>query len=250
MILKKIYWLFFLFKKRNHKDVFLRLKRLNFQKKIKRKIKRQGIDFFYSQNYLCANSKFDRIDDIIDSLNFNSNLLFPEDGLNFNLISVSLKNSIISQADKYCAHIFDLLGSGDTHVKYRTKVNGIEDICYDIKFNYEPNDRLLDNDYHAIDWSLDFKSGFRWDTNAFYTSMRSSNKNIRGVDIKVPWELSRCQHFGILGVAFNLTKDINYAREIKNQIIDWINNNPFCHGPNWVCTMDVGISGSQLAYWA
>ena len=48
-----------------------------------------------------------------------------------------------------------------------------------------------------------------------------------------------------LAIAYRFTKDEKYVIEIKNQIIDWINNNPYCCGPNWVCAMDVGIRASN-----
>jgi hypothetical protein len=113
----------------------------------------------------------------------------------------------------------------------------------------DPVTNDLDEGYEPIDWFLDFRSGYRWERKALYPKARSYI-NFRGADIKVPWELSRCQHFGILGVAYLLTGNEKYAREIRNQVIDWVNNNPYCHGPNWNCTMDVGIRAANwlLAY--
>ena len=67
-----------------------------------------------------------------------------------------------------------------------------------------------------------------------------------GIDIKYPWELSRCQHFILLGEAYALTKDEKYAIEYRNQILDWINNNPVRYGPNWSYTMEVSI---RIANW-
>ena len=45
--------------------------------------------------------------------------------------------------------------------------------------------------------------------------------------------------------AYTLSKNEKYANEIKHQITDWINNNKFGYGPNWVCAMDVGIRVSN-----
>ena len=55
----------------------------------------------------------------------------------------------------------------------------------------------------------------------------------KGVDVKVPWELSRFQHLNILGQAYVLTRDNKYAEEFADQITDWIKNNPVCFGVNW-----------------
>lgn len=125
----------------------------------------------------------------------------------------------ISEADFVCEHIFDLLGSGSR------------------KLSQEGDG------YQPIDWHSDFKSSYRWNTKTFYRNIRFGNT--KGVDVKVPWELSRFQHLNILGQAYILTGDKKYAKEFENQIIDWIKNNPFCFGINWTCTMDVAIRASN-----
>ncbi len=48
----------------------------------------------------------------------------------------------------------------------------------------------------------------------------------RPTDVKVPWELSRCQHFTTLGQAYWLTGDERYAREFVDEVSDWIARNP------------------------
>jgi len=78
----------------------------------------------------------------------------------------------INDADEICHHIFDLLGSGKT------------------KLGKE------------IDWHLDFKSGFRWDPKTYYLGTGKHVTLNDPSDVKVPWELSRCQHFIALGKAY------------------------------------------------
>ncbi|MGB8468170.1 MAG: heparinase II/III family protein [Candidatus Babeliales bacterium] len=63
----------------------------------------------------------------------------------------------------------------------------------------------------------------------------------RGRDIKVPWELSRFQHVAQLGMVYEKTKDQRYAQLFKQQITDWLEQNPLHFGVNWVCPMDVAI---------
>jgi hypothetical protein len=126
----------------------------------------------------------------------------------------------ISEADKIREHIFDLLGSGP------------------IKLS------LQGEGYQPINWNIDFKSGHRWNPKTFYSHIQYGQKE--GVDIKVPWELSRFQHMNILGQAYLLTKDKKYAEEFRDQIADWIDNNPIGFGVNWKCTMDVAI---RVANW-
>ena len=117
--------------------------------------------------------------------------------------------AMISQADAICGHTFDLLGSGPAHLGPR------------------------------IDWQCDFKSGYRWDASTHYAGIRLGEEP--GVDVKVPWELSRGQHLPLLAQAYVLTGDRRYAREAVDEILDWIGTNPPEFGVNWVCPMDVAI---------
>ena len=125
----------------------------------------------------------------------------------------------IDEANKVCNHIFDILGSGDKNLN-REGESG-----------------------QGIDWQLDFKSGFRWGQNSFYKNIRFGHK--QGVDVKVPWELSRSHHLVTLGEAYVLTNDEKYALEFRDQIKDWIGSNPVGFGVNWRCTMDVAIRATN-----
>ncbi len=116
---------------------------------------------------------------------------------------------IVSAADEICEHVFDLLGSGPTHLSER------------------------------INWHVDFKTGHHYDLQ-YYADLRPAPYP-GGHDIKVPWELSRSQHFVWLGQAYWFTGDEKYAREFAAQVLDWIEQNPTQFGVNWACTMDVAI---------
>lgn len=143
-----------------------------------------------------------------------------------NTIKKEYPTSIIettTDADELCNHIFDLLGSGKT--------------------------KLGDE----IDWHLDFKSGFRWNPKGYYLGTGKHITLNDDSDVKVPWELSRCQHFVTLGKACWYSKEKKvqnaeckvdaekYAREFVSQIESWISQNPVELGVNWACTMDVAI---------
>lgn len=137
--------------------------------------------------------------------------------LNFDVLYPEKKQEIIKSADTIISHTFDLLGSGPQNLSLQASSGG----------------------YQPINWHSDFKSGFTWDKNTYYKDIRYGWQP--GVDIKIPWELSRCQHFPTLGKAYLLTGDEKYAHEFVNQIDDWIANNRAGYGVNWVCTMDVAI---------
>jgi uncharacterized heparinase superfamily protein len=116
----------------------------------------------------------------------------------------------IAAADRACAHVFDLLGSGPVPLGA------------------------------TIDWHADFKSGHRYDPREHSTRIGPAGPP-GGHDIKVPWELSRFQHFAWLGQAWRLTGEERYPREFVAQVDDWLAANPRAFGVNWVCTMDVAI---------
>jgi len=153
-------------------------------------------------------------------------------------------DKIIAQADKICEHIFDLLGSGPVKVYYGMKAKGFEDHCYDMQISSEELETIHHSpftihNYEPIDWHIDFKSGYRWSPKTYYKDIKYGHRV--GVDVKIPWELSRFQHLTTLGEACLISKDEKYTKEFVNQVTDWIEHNPPKFGVNWKCTMDVAI---------
>ena len=156
----------------------------------------------------------------------------------------SIPDKIIAQVDKICEHIFDLLGSRPTKVYYGMKAKGFEGHCYDTQIcrgelTPIPHSPFTIHNYQPIDWHIDFKSGYRWNSKTYYKDIKYGHR--LGVDVKVPWELSRFQHLVTLGEAYFLSRDEKYAKEFVNQVTDWIEHNPPKFGVNWTCTMDVAI---------
>ena len=146
----------------------------------------------------------------------------------------------------YLEHRFDLLGSGWTLVAYGMQCRGMFGHRYDMKQPLEgplsqPASMALlinksnaavaqhiasktDNDYRPIDWQLDFKSGFRWDACQWHAKLRYGH--LPGVDVKVPWELSRMQHLPQIAVkAVSSDRQGATTRlmvaEIRNQCLDF-----------------------------
>ena len=117
--------------------------------------------------------------------------------------------AIVASAERVLRHEFDLLGSG---------------MC-----PLGP----------SLPWHADFKTGREWPLQ--YSPAIEYSELDRPTDVKVPWELSRCQHFTVLGQAYWLTGDERYAREYVAEIEDWIARNPWGHGVNWICAMDVAL---------
>lgn len=172
------------------------------------------------------------------------------------------------QAQQILEHRFNLLGSGWVTVTHGMRCPGIHGVLYPDSRQVttdrsgawlagrinEANQagaqsvwRLVDDGYRPIDWQLDFKSGYRWREDTWYRDIQFGH--VPGADVKVPWELARMQHLPTLGIATHFAKaglpgfeptEI-YAREFRNQVLDFIATNPPRFGVNWVITMEVAI---------
>lgn len=116
---------------------------------------------------------------------------------------------IIAAADAVLRHEFDLLGSGPVRL-------GAD-----------------------LPWHADFKTGRVWPLR--YCRDIEYLELDRPSDVKVPWELSRAQHFTTLGQAWWLTGDDAYSEEFVREVDDWIARNPLAYGVNWACAMDVAL---------
>lgn len=143
----------------------------------------------------------------------------------------------------YIEHKFDLLGSGWVKNSYESVALGLEGYKYDMNVGAPEN--IFEN-YEPIDWQKDFKSGFRWNEKKWYKDQRIAHKP--GSDIKVPWELARLQHLPQLAIFAMIDPNLKEQnlKEFKNQILDFIRNNPPRMGVNWTCTMDVGIRVANM----
>ncbi|MBM4399727.1 MAG: alginate lyase family protein [Candidatus Cloacimonetes bacterium] len=91
-----------------------------------------------------------------------------------------------------------------------------------------------------IPWNMDCLTGFAWNSGVLFKKYVQVDVN-NNADVKYPRELSRFHHALILGQAFYLTKNIKYYRKYKDDILDWIKENPFMKSINWGCTQDVAI---------
>src|SRR5207237_4294830 len=116
---------------------------------------------------------------------------------------------ILSNAERICAHRFDLLGYED--------------------LDYGPE----------IDWHLDLVHGRRGPRRPWFQISYLDFEEVG--DSKITWELNRHQHLVTLAKAYRLTGDERYAREIHSQWRDWHAANPYPIGINWASTLEVGF---------
>jgi uncharacterized heparinase superfamily protein len=116
---------------------------------------------------------------------------------------------ILREADDALAHRVDLLGTGPVELGT------------------------------PIEWHRDFKVGKSWPAQ-FMRDINYSNLGCPS-DVKVPWEISRLQWLMPAGQAFLLSGDERYAWAVRDVLDDWIGSNPYAHGVNWACTMEVAM---------
>ena len=208
-----------------------------------------GTNYFFSKAYLNQhlNASHQEHNNLV---NYNYGILGCKIELKQRLSHWKLQFSndyqqFIDRADKFLDHDFNLLGSGPMNLSFPCHPTGVQGIKYNFRPSIEPSKPpFMPDSYQCIDWHVDFRSGYRWDPSKYYPSSRKYTE-AKAADIKLPWELSRCQHLPMLSIAFLLTDKKEYAMEVYYQITDWITNNPLCMGPNWNCPMDVAIRVSN-----
>jgi hypothetical protein len=134
----------------------------------------------------------------------------------------------VAAADKVVAHEFDMLGSGPFKP-------------------VDPDRKTSPDGYEPIDWYLDPVAGLRFPQGIICTDWDLFKMRPGLADIKLPWELARCQHWPVLGQAYQLTHDEKYAIEMARQLDDFTEVNPVGIGIHWTCTMDVALRASSWA---
>ncbi len=144
----------------------------------------------------------------------------------FKLPSINLlskyEDQILELGNQFLKHEFNLLGSGFVDVTFKSKSDS------------------------RIDWNRDFISNYRWDSTKL--SKELIYGEIKGVDVKVPWELGRLQFLPIFiysaSIENSKLKEIerdNYLREFQNIIFDFVVSNPVGYGIQWKSPMDCSI---------
>lgn len=189
---------------------------------------------------------------------------------------------IFEKAYKSMKHNFDLLGSGEVNISYNDDFVGFEGFNYrndreDIYIfkdidswiynnisignqSYSKNIiQKIDKNYKYIDWQVDCRSAYRWNILDWYKDIKYGN--LKGVDIKLAWELGRMQDCIFLVQAAILNENIlsqfekdellkqgvklyntkEYLDELRNRYFDFIALNPPRFGVQWKTSMDIGI---------
>jgi hypothetical protein len=94
-----------------------------------------------------------------------------------------------------------------------------------------------------IQWRRDPLSGYVWPL-AFHRDVKLMRAD--GSDVRVLWELNRLGHFLPVAGAYALTRDERYSAEFFTQLGSWAEQNPYAHGPNWTCAMEVALRAMNV----
>lgn len=185
----------------------------------------------------------------------------------------ALTDLVLKQSRALLAHEFNLLGSGPTVVRHGMCCLGVMGKAWPPAASVQADAQgrwlegrinrtnlahsqhlwqLISPGYVPIDWQLDFKSGYRWREDVWHRDIRFAQW--AGVDVKVPWELSRLQHLPTLALAAHFAQagtpgfgaPSGYVQAFRDQVLDFIATNPPGFGVNWACAMDVGIRCANL----
>jgi glycosyltransferase involved in cell wall biosynthesis len=116
---------------------------------------------------------------------------------------------IVRQAEKICAHHFDLLG-------YKNLDYGAE-----------------------VDWHCDRVHGKRAPRKPWFRLRYLDFAEVG--DVKITWELNRHQHLVTLAKAYRLTGDERFAAEVFRQWRHWHQENPYPIGVNWASSLEVAM---------
>lgn len=119
-------------------------------------------------------------------------------------------------------HEFDLLGSG---------------IFRSVDAQRKPHA----SGYAPIDWYCDPVRNLHFPRGVPHKEWKLYEMRPANADVKHLWELARCQHWVTLAQGWALFRDPRYAREIADQLNDFLEVNATGSGVNWTCTMDVGL---------
>ncbi len=166
--------------------------------------------------------------------NFKYNSIMDLHKLDFN--KSDLENLEIF-FNMYEENKFNILGSGWTKFDYSEAPKGFEGYFYDCsKLNLT----------ETLSWHIDIKSGYVFDS---FLKSSEIRKNIPvGVDIKVPWELSRMYHLPQIALYgfFNITNRQKVITIFIEHITNFMDNNIIGFGVNYSNPMEIAIRNINL----
>lgn len=122
----------------------------------------------------------------------------------------------------------------------------------DIKDILNDGDRLLKGEYEIFTrifkiggfprWNKDYVTGKEIPP-VFY---RKIKRKSGGAEIRSIWELNRLQFLPLMGICYSHTREQKYYFLFRDILNDWIKNNRFLEGVNWMNAMECSIRASNI----
>ena len=161
----------------------------------------------------------------------------------------SVNTKIWSRRTSWVAPIPDLTGKQDAW-----ELPSVQNADLESQLLLAEANRYLDGQYRLlniefeepkIDWHLDPQSGTRAPLE-FGLTLNYRDYALVG-NVKNIWEKNRHHHLTVLALASGLTNDDVYAQaRFEQQLLDWIEANPFPLGVNWHSSLELGV---RLISW-
>ncbi len=131
------------------------------------------------------------------------------------------KRKIQIICEDICRHNFDFLGSGK--IPFGEKIN----------------------------WHRDYRACYEWPNDINYIDMGECAFDLvvgkyRDAELKFPWDVSNLMWFPSLVSAYFLTGNRQYVAAVKNDLDEWLENNPPPLGVNWFCPMNIGMRAINI----
>lgn len=96
-----------------------------------------------------------------------------------------------------------------------------------------------------IDWHRDYRLGVRCPIR--YSALIDLKDPEFEESIRWVWYLNRHRHLASLGRAYFASRRPEYAKEIVDQLLSWIEQNPACVGVGWAASLEIAL---RLLSWA
>lgn len=90
-----------------------------------------------------------------------------------------------------------------------------------------------------INWHLNPLTSFENEKESKWYEISDFDEKVG--DIKVIWEASRLTHFLYFARAYLITKDKKYYMAFRDQLEDWLKNNPYSYGSNYKCGQEATL---------
>ncbi len=160
---------------------------------------------------------------------------------NLSLCTISLPKKIDSNTD----YINSLLENRPIIFGHKIKLDQVNST-----FPF-PNDKLdpllaksLAGFPQILNWDKDYIGNFQWEKSLWYKKIKYGN--VKGADIKVPWEIGRLQFLPPLALQLTENTDQNIAFKIREYILGFMAANPPRFGTQWMTSMDIAIRAINI----